>query len=360
MEQSGKSSKTNSEGDEISLKELILKLQEWFRYLWRKKFWIIGVALICAGAGLWLALNSKPNYTAELTFVLEDNSSSPLSAYSGLASQLGLDLGNTGTSSLFAGDNIMEFLKTRLIVEKALLAPILYQDQKMTLVECYIEYNHLRKQWSKLDAPFNVQYPLDADRSTYSLNQDSILNIIQAKIVKQNLVIEKVDKKLSFISVHVLSPLGIFSKYFAEALVREAIDFYTNTKTKRTKENVDRLQTQADSLKLLLDRKTYSTAALQDLNANPAKQVASVNTELAMRDKLVLQTMYGEIVKNLELSKITMAREMPVIQIIDTPILPLEIKKLGKLKAIIIGAFLGGFITTLVLLLSRVYKEIMN
>jgi hypothetical protein len=360
MEQFGKPSEITKKGDEISLKEVILKLQSWFKYLWAKKVWIIGVALMCGGAGLFLALNAKPSYVAELTFVLEETSSSPLGAYSGLASQLGLDLGSSGGSSLFAGDNIMAFLKTRLIVEKALLSPVLYQNKEMTLAECYIKYNNLRKKWSGLDKPFNVEYPLHSNRTIYSRSQDSVLNDIQTKVVNQNLTVEKVDKKVSFLSVKVLSPVDTFSKYFAEALVKEAIDFYTNTKMKKTMSNVDRLQIQADSMKLLLDRKTYSAAILQDLNANPAKQVASVNSELAMRDKSVLQTMYAEVVKNLEISKITMAREMPVIQIIDTPIFPLEIKKLGKLKGIVIGAFLGGFFTTLILLLLRMYKEVMN
>ncbi|MCW3462085.1 Wzz/FepE/Etk N-terminal domain-containing protein [Chitinophaga nivalis] len=360
MEQLGKSSDTATGNEEISIRELILKVQDWLKYLWRKKFWIIGITLIGAAGGLFIALKAKPTYAAELTFVLEDNSSSPLGSYSGLASQLGIDLGGSGESSLFAGDNIMKFLKTRLIIEKALLSPVKYDGKEMTLVESYIAYNDLRTQWSKLSQPFNVTYPVHQDRKTFSLNQDSVLNFIQNKIVKSNLTVDKVDKKLSFISVKVESPVQLFSKYLAEAVVREALDFYSNTKIKRTKANVDRLQLQADSMKSLLDRKTYSTAAIQDLNVNPARQVANVGTELAMRDKMVLQTMYGEIVKNLELSKIAMAREMPVMQIIDTPILPLEKQQLGKLKGIIIGAFLGGFLTTLALLVARIYKEIMN
>ncbi|MDR6566545.1 Wzz/FepE/Etk N-terminal domain-containing protein [Chitinophaga ginsengisegetis] len=360
MEQFGKASETTKITEEISLKELIVKLQDWLRYLWQKKVWVITFTALGAGIGLFIALKSKPNYAAELTFVLEDNSTSPLGAYSGLASQLGIDLGNTGQSSLFAGENIIEFLKTRLIVEKALLAPVLYRNQRMTLVEVYIRFSGMKKQWQEAEFPFNVEYPLNVERRSYSRQQDSVLNIIQAKVIKKNLVVEKVDKKLSFISVKVLSPVDTFSKYFAEALVKEAIDFYTNTKTKRTKLNVDRLQLQADSMKLLLNRKTYSTAALQDLNVNPAKQIASVNTELALRDKTVLQSMYIEIIKNLELSKIAMTRETPVIQIINIPIFPLEIKKIGKVKGIVIGAFISGFITVFALLLSRIYKEIMN
>ncbi|MEC5147440.1 Chain length determinant protein [Chitinophaga sp. 180180018-2] len=360
MEQ-GKEQATDKGGaDEISLKELIIKIQEWSRFFWKKKFLILGITCLGAVLGLLSALRSKPQYVADLTFVLEDNSSSPLGAYSGLASQFGIDLNNGSGGSLFAGDNIMEFLKTRLIVERALLSPVQYQNKQMTLAECFIRFSNLRKAWSKQKKPFDVQFPLNEKRSAFTLDQDSVLNAIRKIIVKNNLKVEKVDKKLSFISVEVVSPVDTFSLRMTEALVKEAIDFYIDTKTQKTKANVDRLQLQADSMRILLDRKTYSAASVQDLNVNPAKQVASVGTELALRDKVVLQTLYGEVVKNLELSKIAMAREMPVIQIIDRPILPLEIKKLGELKGIVIGAILGGFLTSLTLLFYRIYKEIMS
>ena len=124
--------------------------------------------------------------------------------------------------------------------------------------------------------------------------------------------------------------------------------------------SVDRLQSQADSLENMLNKKTYSAAVAQDINANPARQVASVGVELVLRDKMVLQTMYAEVIKNLELSKLAMAQETPVIQIIDTPILPLDRKKFGKLKGLILGTFLGGFLTIIALIIRKVYREIMQ
>src|SRR3954467_9549239 len=118
MEQSDK------RDEEVSLKELLQKLVEWWRYL-LSKWLVIGVfGIIGAGLGLTYALVKKPKYSAELTFVLEENKSSSLGAYAGLASQFGLDLGGGGGSGIFAGDNILEFLKSRFMVEKALLSPV--------------------------------------------------------------------------------------------------------------------------------------------------------------------------------------------------------------------------------------------
>jgi uncharacterized protein involved in exopolysaccharide biosynthesis len=56
----------------------------------------------------------------------------------------------------------------------------------------------------------------------------------------------------------------------------------------------------------------------------------------------MLTTMYGEVVKNLELSKTMAAIEEPLIQVIDVPRYPLESRGRGILKYLVIGSFLGG------------------
>jgi hypothetical protein len=66
------------------------------------------------------------------------------------------------------------------------------------------------------------------------------------------------------------------------------------------------------------------------------------------------------VVKNLELSKMAMAQETPVIQEVDMPILPLEKKRFGKLKGLIIGGFFGGVLIVLFLLMKKGYSDIMN
>lgn len=346
--------------DEILLKDLILRLQHWMKYLWRKWVIILIAGIICAGLGLLYAFTKKPQYLAELTFVVEDTKTSPLATYAGLANQFGIDLGGGSGSGVFSGDNILKFLKSRLIVEKALLSPIDYHGETQSLADYYVEITGLRKSWVKNPLLRDLRFPTNSPRNKFSLQQDSVLNTIYAAIITNNLNITKPDKKLSFISVLCSTKDEIFSKVFTERLVKEAIDFYVRGKTQRSKNTVDNLQAKADSVESLLNRKTYSVAASQDMNLNPARNLAGVGTELVARDKMVLQTMYAEVIKNLELSKMAMAQETPIIQIIDTPILPLKKERFGKLKGIILGGILGGFLAALWLLARRIYEEIMT
>lgn len=346
--------------DEISLKDLILNIQGWIRYLLRKWLIILIFGLIGAGVGLTYSLISKTIYIAQLTFVLEDNKSGSLGMYTGLASQFGIDLGGGSGSGIFSGDNIIEFLRSRLMVEKTLLSPITYAGKTQSLADYYIEMNNLRESWSGDPALANLKFPINPDRKKFSIQQDSVLHAIYNTVVKTNLDVTKPDKKLSFLSVECSTTDEIFSKAFTERLVKEATDFYVQTKIQRSKITVDNLQSKFDSLQFLLNRKTYSVAASQDMNLNPARNMAGVTTELATRDKMVLQTMYAEVVKNLELSRMAMAQETPIIQIVDTPILPLKKEKLGKLKGLILGGLLGGFLIITGLLVRRIYNQIMS
>ncbi|SFE26125.1 Chain length determinant protein [Chitinophaga sp. CF118] len=348
--------------DEVSVRDLILTIREWINYLLSK--WLIIVILGIVGASLGYVYSTfqKPIYTGELTFVLEDSKSSSLGSYAGIANQFGIDLGGGGGGGVgvFSGDNILSFLKSRLMVEKTLLSPVLVGNQSMSLAELYISTNNFRKGWIKNPELKNINFPATTDRSKFSLLQDSILNIIYEGIAKNDLLVAKPDKKSSFISVSCGSANELFAKAFIERLVLEATEFYVATKTKRSKANVDILQAKADSLERLLNRKVYSTAVAQDLNLNPAKKVASVGAEVMLRDKVLLQTVYAEVIKNLEISRMSMAQETPLIQIIDRPILPLKWKKIGWLKGLFFGGLLGGMGCIIVLLGKKIYGEIMR
>lgn len=344
--------------DSISIKTLVLNVQDWMKYLLRKWIVILISVAIFAALGLVYASFQKPKYIGELTFVIEDSKSNPLGAYSGLASQFGIDLGGSSSSGVFSGDNILEFLKSRLLIEKTLLTP-LGPENKQSLADFYIDSYEMRKVWKSKPTLAKLNFPANANRENFSLQQDSILNILYSGIVKKHLKIAKPDKNLGFISVKCTTENELFSKLFSERLVREAIEFYVQTKTKRSAVNISKLQAKADSIEILLNKKTSAAAASQDLNLNPARNIAGVGTELIVRDKIVLQTMYAEVIKNLELSKMTMVQEIPIIQIVDSPILPLTKESFGRVKGIALGGFAGGFLIVLFLLLRRIYRQIM-
>jgi uncharacterized protein involved in exopolysaccharide biosynthesis len=202
------------DNEDISLKELIQKIQMWIAYLKTQWKLIIGIAALGGIIGFVYASFQKPNYLATTTFVLEeDKGGGGLGGAMGLASSFGFDLGGGG-GGLFTSSNIIELMKSRLVVEKTLLKPVKVAGKEISLADYYIEFNELKEGWAKKPTLANINYPVNVDRSKFNLEQDSILQTISSNLIKENLVIAQKDKKVSIIILKIKTENELFSKLF--------------------------------------------------------------------------------------------------------------------------------------------------
>jgi uncharacterized protein involved in exopolysaccharide biosynthesis len=347
------------DSDEISLKELILKLQEWWNYLLGQWKLIILVSFIGSLLGLGYAFTQKPIYKAEFSFVLEDEKSGGgLGGALGLASQFGLDLGGGGGGGIFAGDNLLELMKSRSMVQKALLSPINVNGKSQSLADYYISFRGIRKGWEGKPQLANLSYPVNADVSKFNRSQDSVLMQFHGEIIKNFLTVAKIDKKLSILKVSVQTEDENFSKAFTEALVSEVSQFYVETKTKKSSANVAILQHQTDSVRNQLNRAISGVAQSNDdvPNLNASRQVLRSSGQQRQIDVQANTAILTELVKNLELSKLSLRKETPLIQVIDKPIMPLPVERFGKLNGILLGGFLAGFLVVIGLIGRRIFQ----
>jgi uncharacterized protein involved in exopolysaccharide biosynthesis len=124
--------------------------------------------------------------------------------------------------------------------------------------------------------------------------------------------------------------------------------------------NVDILQKQADSIRAELNSAITGVAAESDnvYNLNPAYNVKSSPGRRRQVDVQANTAILTQLVAQLELSKVSLRKETPLVQLIDRPILPLEKDKVGRLKSLVFGVFLAGVLTVLYLVFRRIYKNL--
>ncbi|TDO20162.1 GumC domain-containing protein [Pedobacter duraquae] len=346
----------NTEPEEdFSFKQSVLTRLKDFNYLWKHRLKII---LFCLLGGLFGALTAwkwPVTYTAKLTFIVEDSKGGG-SLLSGLASQMGFDIGGLasgGSSGVLAGDNVLQLLVSSKMLKQTLLSPF-DKDPNYTLADRYAESNKLKSKWEKLEeAKGPINFP--GNTKNYTRLQDSLLQDMITRIGEKDVSVNKPDKKLSFFALNATMKDEKLAALFCNRLIDEASDFYIATKTKKLRTNVDRLQTRADSIGRILNKKTYSASAANSvmLDLNPAYTTAGVSAELQERDKRVLQTIYSEIIKNLEVSRTMLMQETPTFQVIDSPDTPLKKNKLKYSTGIFTGVVLAGFFTALFLMMFR-------
>jgi hypothetical protein len=348
------------ENDEISLKELLAKVKEWYNYLFSQWKIIVLAGIVGASLGLAYSFVKKPVYTATLSFALEDEKSgSGLGGALGLAGSLGLDLGGSG-GNIFTGSNLTELFKSRSMVEQTLLTPVNYQGRIISLAEMHIEINKLRKGWEDKPKLANIQFLPNANRKYFTRVHDSVLGSIYQRLSNGGLVVGQRDKKIAITTIDMSSGNELFAKFFCEALAKEVSDFYVNTKSKKARMNMAILQKQTDSIRAELNGAITGVAVANDntFNLNPAlnvRRAPSVRRQVDVQANTVILT---ELVKQSELAKVTLRKETPLIQIIDRPILPLPKTNFGKIKGLVIGGFLAGFSVVLVLIFRKLLREL--
>ncbi|OYY99413.1 MAG: hypothetical protein B7Y37_14175 [Sphingobacteriia bacterium 28-36-52] len=352
-------------GDEISLKDLILKIQEWWYYL-IKQWKIIALVVLIGGlAGFIYASNQIPTYSAKVTFVVEEGKSgaSSLGGLASLAGQFGMDVGGSSGGGLLSGDNILLYFKSPSLAREVLLSK--YDSvSNSSIADEYAKVYNLKEVWSENKKIGLVNFPIFTITSKYTRLQDSLLQSIINTINKSQFAVSRTDKKAGFIDVTSIMQSENLAKVYCERIVEKVVERYITIKTQRQNATVQKFQARVDSIANLLKQKTVSGASLQNssstMDINPLyKTGTSVAVETTLRDKTLLSNIFASVTQNLEMAKFTLSQETPVIQIIDAPVLPLKMDKLSRLKTAFLGSFLFGFVFIIGLIIKKVYAGMM-
>lgn len=361
MTASSQVSKT-SKKEEVSLKEILIKLRDWLRFL-LKKWWIICLFGLLGGIlGFYYATVKKPVFTATTTFVLEDDKGAGgLGNIAGLASMAGVDLQTGG--GVFQGDNIFELYKSRKMVAQTLLTEVLISGKRQLLIDKYIEFNKLRENWAEkgqlADLHFVAKTTTDSNLTQTTRLNDSVINVIVSDITKNYLAVAKQDKKLNIVKVDVKATNEDFAKIFNETIVQNVNDFYIKTKTKKSLDNVKILQQKTDSVRYVMNGAINRAAFVADATPNLNQARQAQRTAPIQRSQFSAETnkaILSSLIQNLELAKITLRKEAPLIQVIDEPVYPLTKATYSRIVYSLLLFFFTSIMVIIYLIMARIYK----
>ena len=354
---------TNTGTETIKYSELKAVILRFLNYFISQYKLILYITLITSALGLLYGKIQPSTYKATSTFIVEDKSGKGGGGLSGLASQFGIDVGGLtgGGAGLFDGDNILEIIKSRSIIEKVLLTKMEEPSslKGQTIADYYIQINNLAPAFeSKNITTKSLNFASLTDGAKHTIQQDSILYILYSRINK-NLNVEKKSKKSTIITLEVVSGDQVFSKTFAEELLKQTSDLYIDIKTGNLSRSIDKIQQKTDSLLNIINNISNKTSKLivpvmEDLvNENAAMKFQKENyrnkftynnttpIEQTTRERTVAYTMYAEMAKNLETLKLSLINQTPVIQVLDTPKYPMFDQRTPARYFLLIGFAVG-------------------
>lgn len=344
------------------MKELILNLKDWLVYLLRKWFIILPVIIIGAICGFFYSKSATIKYQANCTFVLDLGNNGGGSA-GGLASLVGM--GDKSADLFNDVKNIVWLYTTRRMIENTLFTTV--KDGKgknRLLIDWFMEESNIVKTTFKKYPEFaTVKFVPGVNYDSLNLMQNTLVGACVGTVSSAKyLQVSETKKTQNIVSVSFTSKDELFSKAFTETLVATVNKFYIETKTQKAREELAVLQAKADSFRNQMNTSIYQTASAVDYtpNANPMHSVLRVEPQKKQIDVQVSSTIYTQLMQNLELSKLSLAKATPLIQVVDSPSLPLAIITVGLIKGLTLGILISAILVIGILVATRYYKIIMT
>jgi len=317
--------------DEITLKDIILKIQEWFSIVWPKKNIIIALSLtIGLMAALYTKFIAKPTYTASYQLFFQEESGG-LSGAMRLASSFGLGVGGGSASS---SATVQEYLTSRSNIAHALTEEL----ENGRLIDRYfaeaIEENE----------EFAQEFT-----SKFGVNQrytDSVLTQV-ALGFNEGILGASFDEESGVLGFSVVTYDESFTYDLATQLVENTEAQFKDWKKEKGLDAVKAFQKKVDSLEVALDATLRRLGEYQDQNNSLISAVDKMEQMRLTIDMESLKVAYGEYIKGLEMSKAELMNLEGPFKYFDAPIYPLQKDKGSAAKAGIFGSVITGFLLVL-------------
>jgi hypothetical protein len=321
------------------------------KYLCKSWYYWLGAAILSGFIGYLMYKPKPPVFTANFTFVLSTEQKGN-NGLAGLAAQLGFDATTASSENIFSGDNIIEFFKSRQLIGEALMSEVDTVSHQ-TLLNYIFEknYNNIYKKIG----------PIGRNPKQYNRQQVNIYRKI-ITYVGQSFTVFKKDKKLIFYIITARSTNPDIAYFIAKYMLDQTSDYFISTKTKVAATSVELLKKEADSLSIVLRNMFSSSAALIDrtYNLNPSVTIQRSSSQFTQAKANAISLAYTEVMRNLEVAKMSLQKETPLYRIIDEPELPLSAIPTQSVKNHIIRTSLIGFFSMIILLVVSWFYEQKN
>lgn len=340
--------------DEISIGDLITKLGEYRRYLFRK-WWVILIFSAVVGFALRFYINWRPeHYISHTDFSVKGTEGSSTSSLTSLATSFGFGI---STGSEFTNEYFLAIIQSRRMVKETLLQKRTVKIGKQEPREDYLAnfYIEMYPRWAKKKKvkDFRIGH---GNIDSLTIYEDSVLTVIYDELVEKDLSLEYNDD-LDINQLEFSSLSRDYSVFFASYIARAASDFYIESQVKNETETVELISQRVDSIRAAMTAKEDQLAEVQDQSAFTIKAKGLLTQGRLLREIEILSVEYAEAYAQLELARFDLQNKAPLVSIIDTPRISTIKEKEQVMLFMIIGFVLGLIITSIVLVVRKYSRD---
>jgi uncharacterized protein involved in exopolysaccharide biosynthesis len=117
------------------------------------------------------------------------------------------------------------------------------------------------------------------------------------------------------------------------------------------------LREKADSLKTLIDQKTYQAAKITDRSFGLVMETPNVQKNLLEKEVTVLASAYAEVLKNYEITDINRKNAKPLFVKLDEALTPLEPIESSLIKNIAKAFLFGSLVGSTYVIFAKIFRD---
>lgn len=347
--------------DEITLKELILKIGEFWREALKNWIIIIGASGLLAAIFLYRAFQEPVLYPAKLTFMVNEDEGGGMGGVSAILGQFGFGGGGRGKNNL---DRILDLSKSRKIVKRAIFEKSTVDGKKDFIANHIIRLYDFHEAWEEDTTGLKDFVFINSNDSLFKRHENKAMLSVFGKIVgsedNPGMFSTGYSEDTGIMKFECTTESEQLSIDLLNVLYEKISTFYVNKSIEKQEQTYRIVKEKSDSIKNLMTSVEYSLANFKDRNRGLFTAKDRLRELQLERDVQVMNKMYAESIKNMEIADFSLKNATPFVQLIDAPIAPITPQGESKIKAIIIGGFLGGFLSVFFVIGRKIYRDAMK
>ncbi len=348
------------EDDEISLKELILKLKEFWYELWRNWLLITLFILPFLLFFIYKAFTTPKTYKADLTFMLNDEGGAGIGGVSSILGNFGLGGGAGGEYNL---EKMLELVRTRKLIQTVLFEKTTLDQKNDYFANHLIDLYAYHEKWDEDTTGLKDLYFKHDSINIFNTAENNALKILHASVIGNSdkgveaLLSTNLSETTAIMGLSLNTENESLSISMLESIFENLSSYYIEKAIEKPLHTYKIIAFKTDSIETELRNAEYSLANFMDTSFGLLNKKDQLK-ELQLKAKIeMLYRVYGESLKNKELAEFTLQEQTPVIQAIDYPIPPLEPENRSLIKAIIIACLLGGFLGSVFVIGRKIIRD---
>ena len=355
--------KQNQYDDEISLRDLIFKLKSFVAEVWR--YWHIPalcIVLVCAFQ-VYKYFTFEPVYPAKITFSVDEDEGGSAQGLTGILGQFGL---GSVRPSRYNLDKILALSKSRRVIEHTLFSKLELDGKEDFLANhMMIEYD-LKTPGTKKGESGNVFQFTHDSLAIFNRTENEMLITLYNFIIgppenpKEALISADYNEDTNIMSLSVSTTNEALSIALAKRMFESLSDYYVNKAIEKQLKTYTVVSAKKDSVLTVLKGTEYQLANFKDSHRGLLMRTDQINELRLQREITALSAMYAEVLKNTEVADFSLKNKMPFIQVIDSPLSPIQPTQISLLRKLILGILIGGIIGSVLVVGRKIYRDLLG